>query len=72
VKKLPWRRNVKPPEGVEQTSKWTGDVEGEAWRKYRESLKPTLSPEPEPERVVAPLPIIVGGSGGGRWGGADR
>ena len=72
VKKLPWRRNVKPPEGVEQASKWTEDADGEAWRSYKSSQKPTLSPPAESKREDLPLPVIVGGQGGGRWGGAAR
>jgi len=74
VKKLPWRRtHVQTPTDIASPdgSRWTGDAEGEAWRKYQESLKPTQQGYTGKEDQVRsiPFPVVVGRDS--RWSGGD-
>lgn len=72
VKRMPWKRtaNMKPV-GVEQAggSKWTSEATGDndAWRKYQEGKKPTLSPEQPIETPSVAMPVFGGNSGRSRW-----
>lgn len=80
VKKLPWKRKSKAPapEGITNPagSKWVDSSgESDAWKKYQEGKKPTQMGAADGDAVqtpVVPMPFVVGGSGGSRWGGADR
>jgi hypothetical protein len=75
VKRMPWKLTTKMrPSGVPQEggSRWTSPITGDddAWRKYQEGKKPTLSPEEEPNRNVA-MPTLTSPSGGiNRWSSA--
>lgn len=73
VKRMPWRRQtqmrptvINKPAGLVWNTKADGP-EFEAWKKYQESLKPTVSaPRDEQERNLA-VPMIVSSSGRNRW-----
>lgn len=74
VKRMPWRKqvNMRPtviskPAGLQWNTKADGP-EFEAWKKYQESLKPTLSPlQTEEEDRGLAVPVVVSGSGRNRW-----
>ncbi len=73
VKRMPWKRKVRlTPEGIKQRggSKWTSEQTGDsdAWNKYQQSQKPTLSaPEEDPLPSVAMPTIATGATSGNRW-----
>lgn len=71
VKRMPWKRTAKmhpvalPQEGG---SRWAATGDDFAWKKYQETLKPTLSPKEEDRAAAADaLPLIVTASGHNRW-----
>lgn len=68
--KLPWRRgHASAPTGIAHTSRWTGADDGDAWRKYQESMKPTaigMSDDQAAQPAIA-APSVITGSGAGKW-----
>ena len=76
AKKLPWKRRVTPvPVGLPSAagSAWTGAGGDDAWRKYQESLKPTLvGMGDDPSQAVGGPLIVAPSSGRSKWRDADR
>lgn len=67
VKKLPWNGgHVSAPEGMPSTSRWLGQADGEAWRRYQETTRPTQVGIAEEGEVVS-APMVIFGPGGGKW-----
>lgn len=77
VKRMPWKLATRmKPMGVPNlsgTSRWASEETGdaEAWRKYKEGQKPTVSDQKpaEPPDQSIPVPVIAT-SGPNRWGAA--
>lgn len=72
VKRMPIRRRAKmKPVAFSPThgSRWeaAGD-EYDAWKKYQESKKPTLSPEEEKPKHDTAMPVVTTTGTGTRWG----
>lgn len=72
VKRMPWRlAKHMQPTGVPQTggSKWMSDETGDnqAWKKYKDSQKPTLSPPEQELPKDTPMPVVTTNTGKSRW-----
>lgn len=67
VKRMPWKRHnvTQPMNFLSQVSRWDGTGDSEAWRKYQEGRKPTVSEEEPPPKVA--MPVISHGPGESLW-----
>ena len=56
VKRMPWKRLTvtKPMNILQQTSRWDGTGDSEAWRKYQEGRKPTVSEREQDKPLAMP------------------
>lgn len=68
--RLPKRRSTGAPLGIDGTSRWRETDAGDAYRRYQESQKPTVSaPEPDGKPVPVRGPQVITGPGAGKWSG---
>lgn len=66
--KLPWRRGYSTaPLGIPGTSKWTGVADGDAWRRYQESKRPTEMGVQDESAHQPSVPQVITGPGAGKW-----
>jgi hypothetical protein len=68
VKRMPWKRHLRtqPMNMPVGTSRWDGTGDTEAWRKYQEGKKPTVSDQEE-KKVNTAMPFISAGQGDSKW-----